>query len=223
LSAPLSIPEWLPPAVERQARMLHDQAFKSGSVETAALVQRLTSDPRMRHVWAELKKRRRRNYRPTMRLTHPATVPPSVDPDREDFDLDARVWCVPAPGDAAARQAVAAGLFFHFAVSFQLLGAAAIPARLLDRSSAVDVDDPLVVERGRGDAEARGYVICLLQKSAELFGDPLLRTVATTASVAFDRGIHWRSVRQWWEQPRLRKSSKPLTPKVAATGVRRRS
>jgi hypothetical protein len=207
--------------VARQADILHGQAVNAGAVEAAALVQRLASDTRMRRVWAEFAKRRRRGYGRTMLFVHPAKLPPLVD-----------------PGDAAVRQAVAAGLFFHFAVWFRLelvsegsdgrqvlLRARSIPTRLLDKSPMVDADDPLVVERDRGDAEARGYVICLLEKCRELFGGPLYRSVAATASVALDRDVDLdpRAVRQWLEQPRLRgrRSSKPLSPRVVAKGVRR--
>jgi hypothetical protein len=202
----LLVLQWLPESVAHQARMLHQQAIDATE---AALVQRLASDPRMQAVWAEVAKHQLQNYEPTGRHLHPATVPP---------------WAAD-PGDVVACQAVAAGLLFHFAIMFRRFGGArAIPARNWENPSWVienpyiDFDDPLVVERNRGDAEARGLAICLVEKCRELFPmatqnrsprfrkdrtpfrpdrTGMYRTVATIASVVLERTIPARAVRQW--------------------------
>jgi hypothetical protein len=196
----LAIEAWVPAHVAHQVHMLHAQALEAGSPEGADLVQRLACDQRMRLVWKEIAKHRRRDYRPTATFKYPAFVPSSVD-----------------PGEPGARQAIAAGLLFHYAVSFRLLGARAIPVRLLDAGLAVDVDDPLVVDRDRADAEARGYTICLLATCRDLFGGPMWRTVARIASVTFEREITAEAVKEWSRnQTRRAARAYPPTAKVRA-------
>jgi hypothetical protein len=55
----LSIPGWFPKPLEERARKLYASAVHSSSPEDRATVQRLVGDPRMKAVWAELRKCRR--------------------------------------------------------------------------------------------------------------------------------------------------------------------
>jgi hypothetical protein len=62
------------------------------------------------------------------------------------------------------------------------------------------VDSPLVVQRHnkkRSDDQARAYVRVLGHLTRDLFGSVLTRTVATTATVALERSITERQVRNW--------------------------
>ncbi len=214
----LDVPTWVPPTVAHQARMLYDQAAEANVHEAMVLIERLSIDPRMKRVWDELRKGRRQNHKPTAEFFYAATLPHG----RHRGEL--HCFSVRA---GPARQGVAAGLLFHQAVSFRLLGAQAVPRRRLDAAAMIDDNDPLVVERNRGDAEARGYVICLAETCRELFCGPdpvtgqpvtlyrtaagnlvmstaLYTTVATIASVGLERNITARAVRQWCDQQKHR-------------------
>jgi hypothetical protein len=215
----LDVPTWVPPAVAHQARLLHRQAVEAEapwlqSREAIPLIERLVTDSQMQNVWGVLKRRKRENYRRTGKPFHPATLP--------RFAHD--------PGQAVARQAVAAGLLFHFAVFFRLAPVRAIPARLLSANPRVDEDDPIVVERERGNLDVRGYAVCLAEQCRELFGGPhtgaMYRTVARIASVAFDRTIAATAVREWCDRQSDRAlrlhAAYPQHAKAKRTRVRRR-
>jgi hypothetical protein len=55
----LTFPTWLPVLVAERARELHQQALDLGRKDEAAMIVRITSDPRMGKVWAYLRNRRR--------------------------------------------------------------------------------------------------------------------------------------------------------------------
>jgi hypothetical protein len=57
----LAVPDWFPRSLKDAARELHARAVRSKSAENAALVQRLVDDPRMKVVWTELQRRRRKD------------------------------------------------------------------------------------------------------------------------------------------------------------------
>src|SRR5262249_1036376 len=56
----LSIPDWFPKPLEDAARKLHAFTVHSRWPEDRATVKRLVGDPRMKKVWAELQKRKRK-------------------------------------------------------------------------------------------------------------------------------------------------------------------
>jgi hypothetical protein len=62
---PRTFPSWLPPLVREQAHALRSELLRSGTPDDIAVVERLTSDPRMEAVWTYLQKRRRVGYRRT--------------------------------------------------------------------------------------------------------------------------------------------------------------
>jgi hypothetical protein len=71
----LQMPAWLPPPVASYARQA------SCRTETdKSLLRRLTSDPRMRGVWTELRKRKRSNYKRSETFKYPATAGMDWDP-----------------------------------------------------------------------------------------------------------------------------------------------
>jgi len=55
----------------------------------------------------------------------------------------------------------------------------------------------LLVERDTGDAQARCFAILFSDKCKRLFGMPLYGVTATTASVALQREVTPRAVREW--------------------------
>ena len=59
------------------------------------------------------------------------------------------------------------------------------------------LQSPLVVENHIKDDEIRAYVQILGAETKELFGNVLRGTVATVASIALDRTVSERQVRNW--------------------------
>jgi hypothetical protein len=53
-----------------------------------------------------------------------------------------------------------------------------------------------VIQRVRGDGQVRGFVVRLSHLTKDLFGKPLYRTLATTATVALDRAVGAERVRE---------------------------
>lgn len=64
----LLIPDWCPKQIGDKARELH--RLHSGSPIAVAVIERLTTDRRMRRVWDELTKERRENHRRTGKPLH---------------------------------------------------------------------------------------------------------------------------------------------------------
>jgi hypothetical protein len=58
---------------------------------------------------------------------------------------------------------------------------------------------PLVVSKDYGNRDARGYARVLATETRKLFGTTLIRTLATTASVALSKEITPVQVRKWVE------------------------
>ena len=106
----IELPEWLPPAVARHARI---------SCQTASdelMLRRLTSDPRMRTVWTELLKRKRSNYESSDTFKYPAT-------ERIDWELRLRnrlrsaeaIRQISNPHAERAAKRIAVSAKFHWA------------------------------------------------------------------------------------------------------------
>jgi len=83
----LTFPTWLPVLVAERARELHQQALDLGREDEAAMIVRITSDPRMGKVWAYLRNKRRdpddRHVR-THEYEHAALDPDPTGPYRSD-------------------------------------------------------------------------------------------------------------------------------------------
>jgi hypothetical protein len=63
-------PSWVPPLVREQAHALRSELLKSGTADDIAVLDRLTSDPKMEAVWKYLQKHKRAGYRKTDRYEH---------------------------------------------------------------------------------------------------------------------------------------------------------
>jgi hypothetical protein len=63
-----------------------------------------------------------------------------------------------------------------------------------------DIEAPLVVSKDYGNRGARGYVRMLATETRKLFGTTLIRTLATTASVALSKKVTPTQVRKWTER-----------------------
>src|SRR5664279_770696 len=91
LEEPLTLPDWLPPAVVMQVRRLEARCLPA---DQQTILQRLATDARMRNVWRELSRRKR----PSGDFFTPAN--PRLD--KPTLSLD-------------EAQAEALGELFHFA------------------------------------------------------------------------------------------------------------
>jgi hypothetical protein len=71
----IEIPDWVPLPVRERVEGIY-AAYRHGADPRLLLIlKRLTSDPRMKNVWIELRKRRRQKYVKTSDFLHPATAP----------------------------------------------------------------------------------------------------------------------------------------------------
>jgi hypothetical protein len=80
----LEMPPWLPPLVAKRARAAFAAMIKAGTAEEdVAVVKRLTTDPRMEHVWKYLQRRRREDYRQTSNFENPVRDLAPEGPERD--------------------------------------------------------------------------------------------------------------------------------------------
>jgi hypothetical protein len=80
----IRIPDWVPQPVAHLAHIMYEQETRHGvATGSIELLLRLTCDPRMEGVWAELLKRKRSKYRTTADFFHPANSRPQAFWDPE--------------------------------------------------------------------------------------------------------------------------------------------
>jgi hypothetical protein len=225
---PLTLPDWLPPAVAKQARRIKARCL---SADQQAILQRLATDARMRTVWRELSRRKR----PGGDFFTPANRPL----DKPTFTQD-------------EAQAEALGELFHFAfcaardrvpvskptetadTKAKLLQNARMLREIADDLTATnsanplaaaDADalrrvavwqeigaaavrppsDPLTIQNDRDDRVVRGVQILVGAQLRETFGKPLDGTAATLAGVALGKRTSERVTRSAFSR---RKSAK---------------
>jgi hypothetical protein len=199
------MPQWLPAAVWScvlQVEKLFCPALPDnpGAVlfaEELAILHRLVTDDRMKYVWRELHPRAKadkdlvaffdtawqqaRSIARTVetRKDRAARAKPYLQAAElcrwtREHDIAAKM-----NPELAAAAAVMAGYFAE-----------------VERREG-NLDSPLIVKYHGEDDVARAYARVLGQRTRELFGATLYRTVATTASVALDREIIWQQIRDW--------------------------
>ena len=216
--APGSLPllPWVPDAVAYAARALYADAVRRHDNQYLEVLKRLVTDCRMQPAWAQLLKRRRKQYRSTEPFFHPAKP----------------VWDI--PDNTLERQHRAIGSLLFLAVNLAVDSARVMTRREVETVRRKALDDasklrdvakflsppdpaleaadarereaalwgaaysgPLVVQRDMGDARARYFVILFASQCRQLFGSPLYGLTATVASVALGRQLTPRPVRQW--------------------------
>ena len=223
----LEIPAWVPVPVRRYilicealfAGIDESKSMSEGFESHLAILRRVATDSRMRYVWRELV--RYKAARQVIRKSGHSVVSVSdqLAPDVALVKFFECAWqrarfpyLVTTPADRAARAAPwskAAELCRwekeHDIVARlnpELSVALGVVARHFDEVARREgrLDSPLVVQRHnqkRGDDQARAYVRVLIDLNRKLFGQVLARTVATTATVALQRHITERQVRNW--------------------------
>jgi hypothetical protein len=170
----VDLPAWLPPPV-RNPVLLVEKLFPENLVDDLAILRRLATDQRMIYVWRELARRK---------ATNEALV--------EFFDCAfgrARFpYFVTTLKDRIAPWSSAAELCRrsnkYLIANPELAAALVLVADYFEGVARENMDSPLVVKRHSADGPGRAYVRVLGALTRKLFGSPLYRTVATTASVA---------------------------------------
>jgi hypothetical protein len=211
----LTIPPWVPGAVSKAARALYSDADQRGRIECIPVLQRLVSDPRMRPVWAELVKRTRKEDRSFFHPAEPAWEIPDSAEERQTRAIGSLVYLavnlvVDSPRVVTRRQVEttrrkaldAASVLRKAAKLLSLPDPALNAARNHEGEAAAWAaagSSRLVVERDRGDAQAKCFAIVFASQCRQLFGCPLYGVTATVASVALGRKrkLTRRAVREW--------------------------
>jgi hypothetical protein len=198
-AAELQIPEWVPDYIAAKALELRQA---TGSAIAAELIERLTTDPRMRRVWAELAKQDRKAKGPRYKVTarfasrgvdqraaaigllefafslgRLTLMLPSADKPARPYKALAQKYRDDAErlGDDPGAQGVAAGLL--------------ILARHCD-SIRASVHNP---------SEAIASEIAHWLET--VYGSPMYKTTAVVTSVITGQEISERKVRTWVAAP----------------------
>jgi hypothetical protein len=219
-SPQLVLPGWVPDRVAAKGIELFRRETASGNSNTSAILQRLLTDPRMRQVWAELSKRRRRNHRSTDTLLYPARPPNSVtlSPMADDVQAIALLE-----------------LFMHAFLALRLLGEPEIcnaglatqlkeiaiflsqdksqdkrkaPAVKALRKAASAYDTPK-----RESDQARALAQYLAEFLQERFGNAMHGITSIIVSVLLNRAVSASQVREWCARQTRRRAPGGKSPK----------
>jgi hypothetical protein len=191
-------PDWVPDSVAEAAHSFLTH-LQHGSHK--ALIWRLAADPRMEHVWGEL---RRRNL-PTGGYLHPVPrwLPEEWEPLREEFHNRAMATLF----NTAARRYFWNPIITRAKLDERrrpYLEAAAANRKAGREDFAVECERRaarlgeglVVVTRATGDLRLRGYLTNLAADVKKLYGTMLYGTVATIAGVVFERRVTIMMVRK---------------------------
>jgi hypothetical protein len=213
-------PPWLPPLVREQARALHSELFKAGTAEDIAVVNRLTSDPKMEGVWKYLQRHKRMNYRRTG-YEHAVYDPQahsgvnrSSFPTRaiwlqqlamREFYIDAIRWgrmcaapVTPAPRSYLSRVLRAEASLVEQGMSLLDLSAETKRKVAKELRRAADVyEDAAQESRAKTSKEVPRYLMAMVaQRLRDLFGTPMYGQAATVASLILGRDVTATMVRE---------------------------
>jgi hypothetical protein len=199
------VPDWVPSAVRSHVlnrmdvyRTLGWEHYGPNPDPThLEILRRLLTRPRMKKVWKELRRRRATADQLVgffMAAYSAAAVPSLVVTENERADIVAE-WLSAAGKCRQAGEQMAGERLERLARSMAPVGN---PLRGADNRVRAPLPGELlmVVKHTRNDT-ARAYVRDLSDATRHLFGSALVRTVATTASVALDRTVTEHQVRNW--------------------------
>jgi len=186
------LPDWLPSPV-REFVLWAEEAWQRDE-NALAVLRRIATTPKMEVVWDTLKKRRASDsaLRDFVRcackyaLLHGHKIFPMMS--RQERDASAKQF-----SDAVGlSRTIPPG-------RSKLAAAASVMANHFEARARLQrsLQSPLVVENHIKDDEIRAYVQILGAETKELFGNVLRGTVATVASIALDRTVSERQVRNW--------------------------
>jgi hypothetical protein len=221
----LRIPVWVPNSVAEVAqREFQVPQCKTKTPDgkkfceirlDAKFLFRLTCDPRMRGVWRELSRQHRNGA-----FLHPATLgqdaamaelfstavrcmnSPQTTMSRrqakqryQEFIGKANEWLAEAwvlLAEAVGRDGYSAK---HGERLARIAGAADALREFAAENLAIEMRTAL--DRDRGEGQARWFALAIAEKCHALFGASLYGVSATITSVALNRSITPRTVRQW--------------------------
>jgi hypothetical protein len=228
---PVEIPEWVPVIIAGHARATFGHFRRSAGHD--AMLVRLTTDPRMRAVWAYLTRRDRK----TGLLSQPTrmNVATIADPtERQEQALELLFCLVQEFAGSrpramlkrevdeirADREAMARKLWAEadrLAYLEEWAGGTPGRARILNEAAGVlirmsrEEETGIVVERDRGTLETRAVATAIAGACDWLFGSPFCTLSATMTAVALDCEVMHREVREWW-------SERPIQPSADKGG-----
>jgi hypothetical protein len=201
---------------------------KCDSCEYILVLESLLTNWRMKVVWKELSKRRRENYRSTKAFKYQSQLswigPDDADSSQNNAMRSLLYFVLNHAVNGARVMTRAEVLMLHSRLlnEAETLRTAAtlIRRRNPNQAAAAQVNDDtaraceadaallaadesnrLVVERRRGDGQARCFAILLAGRFRQLFGSPMYGLTATVVSVALRRQITNRAVREWCSTP----------------------
>jgi hypothetical protein len=188
------IPDWVPPAVRGALQL---EKLIDG-MPNFAIMRRLATDPRMRYVWRELKKRGAGDN--ALRLFIFVAYNGARRPFRV-VTLEQRTkaanHCTTIATDC--RDAIRHDA--HVRDDPELAAALARTAAYYEKLAHENPPGAYLVKNRTKNDQARAYVRALCDLTKKSFHNPLYRTVARTASVALQREIGWQQVRDWLKLP----------------------
>ena len=209
------------------------------------LLERLTTDPRMKAVWAHLTRRERKTgllaqpvrWRSFATITNPAKLQDIAMSMLFGWVLDV-VACRPR---AVLRREVEDARRERAALSLKLWAEAERleyleesgesplgHARVLTQAGDImqrmswEQDSPgvIVVERDRGKLDARGTAIAIAEACFYLFGAPLYKLSAIMTAVGMGSEVTPREVREWWAERPIARSADKAPKKDPLSGTR---
>jgi hypothetical protein len=218
---PRAFPSWLPPLVREQAHALRSEMLKSGTPDDIAVLDRMTSDPKMEAVWKYLQKHRRAGYRRTDDYEHAVRDPMahsgvnrSSFPTRASWlqQLAMRELYIEAVRWACAYAAPASPDHLYLTDALRLRGEAqqclerepfglsvATKRRLATRlrRAADAYTDAAKEARTKASEEIPRYVMMMIAgRMHDLFGKRMYGQAATIASLIMERDVTPTMVRE---------------------------
>lgn len=225
----LELPNWLPGPVAEEAQLVYDKEILQydrtsftlyprpfTASEEIKILQRLASDQRMKKVWNELLKKKRK--RPGEFL-HQFMLPEPGEENPQEAALRIFLkyaWDLATCGielqtlKQLKPLIKIASRLEQDAKTLRSLGIDEVASNLeakaiVCRNCATPLPNsrfPSIVGRARGDKAVRAFVLRLSAACREWFGEALTGTVATTASVALSKTISADQVRNMVRDPR---------------------
>jgi hypothetical protein len=214
---PITLPDWLPPEVARQARSIEARCSSAEQV----ILLRLATDTRMETVWRQLSRRNRSGggyfHQAKWRLVKPEQTQDDIQADalEELFHFAFRAACdrlkvskiedvAPFKAKLLEKARILNEIADDMAVINSAYPLAAADAAALRRVAGWHEDfadrlrppsDPLTIQNDRGDRVVRGVQIIIAAWLREAFGKPLDGMAATLAGVALDQKTSERVTR----------------------------
>jgi hypothetical protein len=190
---PDDIPDWVPFPIQSVVRGWLTNPQYRDHPDDLAVLHRLVTDPRMQRVWNVLRGKPPVALKQFFFTAYDAVAHPRLVTTPEQLDA------------AAAKFSTVADVGRPW-IDEKIAEKLDEVARAMRDRSRVGADQPLalgwrppliVLKQNKEDDEVRAYVLEVSSMTRKLFGSFMLRTVATTASVALRTTVTERQVQEW--------------------------